>query len=763
MAPNDPFKSSDESKQKGHVFDRVSTGSRFMPVTFRNDEAIYEASNQYQNFYHLRQECLAQKTLFKDPDFPATERSLAMPNIANVRWRRPHDITPKARFFVDGASRFDICQGALNDCWLLTAAANLTAHPWLFKRVIPEDNGFEGDQYAGIFHFRFWQFGQWVEVVIDDRLPTDADGKLIFGRSASRNEFWSALLEKAYAKFYGSFGALDGGTAREAMQDLTGGLTEFFNPKKIIGKEEQLWDILCGGFELGSLFACNLKSDPSGETIPTGEGLLRGHAYSISKVHTIEGLHSEGTSSVRLLRVRNPWGMGGEWNGRWSDKSREWNAIDARERKRMGLTIENDGEFWIELNDFIKYFDRLEVCHLSPELHSIEEGESDEVPSQSIFRWQVSSLDGQWICDTTAGGNVTFLETFSLNPQYTVNVQQSTSSSSVVIALSQKFRRIDALPSLTIGFIVYRVTREDLRQKPVPMEFFKNSDHAIVGRSIYINAREVSCRLNLDPGLYLVIPSTFEPREEGEFLLRIFTTQGNTLHENDAILCFGTIDDRVPEQNQLFDSPRWPLLADAFYNLTDSKQRIDQHRLQEILWKHFFYRTTCGSTNKKDLNATHSKRAASSPWRKIFSYLQQICSCFWLHSIHRRREAQSIGNLLEQDDNSRRVELEQITKLLISRTGDEKVLGYDQFRTIVRDVYQWECVFRLYDTDGSGELDRKELRSALRSSGFNINNRILCKVLRQVEKLDRAQIELIDFVLCAAECRHAIDVVHQKP
>ena len=87
-----------------------------------------------QDFEALRQGCIDNGELFTDPEFPPDDQSLyfSQETPFAFEWKRASEITDGACLFEGGATRFDINQGELGDCWLLAALANLT----LNKRLL---------------------------------------------------------------------------------------------------------------------------------------------------------------------------------------------------------------------------------------------------------------------------------------------------------------------------------------------------------------------------------------------------------------------------------------------------------------------------------------------------------------------------------------------------------------------------------------------------------------------------------------------------
>jgi hypothetical protein len=56
------------------------------------------------------------------------------------------------------------------------------------------------------------------DVVVDDWLPVWDDRRLVFcSNKEEPNEFWAALLEKAYAKVCGNYENLEGGFTTDAL------------------------------------------------------------------------------------------------------------------------------------------------------------------------------------------------------------------------------------------------------------------------------------------------------------------------------------------------------------------------------------------------------------------------------------------------------------------------------------------------------------------------------------------------------------------
>ncbi|XP_066148437.1 calpain-A isoform X2 [Euwallacea fornicatus] len=727
-----------------------------------------------QDFYKLRDEQIENGALFEDPDFPATDSSLYFSQRPDrhYEWKRPHELCDNPQFFVEGYSRFDVQQGELGDCWLLAAAANLTLYHRLFLQIVPDDQDFD-DKYAGIFHFRFWQYGKWVDVVIDDRLPTYR-GQLIFLHSTEENEFWSALLEKAYAKLHGSYEALKGGSTCEAMEDFTGGVTEMY---ELEAAPPNLFQIMIKAYERASLMGCSIEPDPNVFEAQTPEGLVRGHAYSITRVQYVDIQTPNVTGKIPLLRLRNPWGNESEWNGAWSDGSPEWRFISESDKEELGLTFDTDGEFWMSFKEFQKFFSRVEICNLNPDSLSEE-----ELLEGNKKKWEMSVFEGEWVRGVTAGGCRNFLDSFWHNPQYRVTLTEvdegdEEGNCTAIVALMQKNRRQirnTGADLLTIGFAIYHLPYPDRVPKPLDMQFFKYN--ASVARSpSFINLREVSCRFKLPPGSYCIVPSTFDPNEEGEFMLRVFSENQNKMEENDQSIGYGDLDEKIeaepsPEEQQETDK-----VFEVFLKLAGDDKEVDWKELKEILDYSMRDELIAGSgvyykKEQNGLNASSVPLTEVSQTTDENNFLTQLLGLLCGHFCKDTplaeivpKSAQRTPVLATFAELTKSGFSKDVCRSLIAMmdTDQSGKLGYHEFKSLWVSLRNWKNAWSLYDIDKSGTFSGFELRNALQSAGYRLNNRAV-NVLMHRYGNKNGEVKFDDFIMCGAKVKTMIDTFKAK-
>uniref|UniRef100_A0A8C0ID79 Calpain-1 catalytic subunit n=1 Tax=Bubo bubo TaxID=30461 RepID=A0A8C0ID79_BUBBB len=609
-----------------------------------------------QDYEALKQECIESGTLFRDPQFPAGPSALGFKELGphssktrGVEWKRPSELVDDPQFIVGGATRTDICQGALGDCWLLAAIGSLTLNEELLHRVVPHGQSFQED-YAGIFHFQIWQFGEWVDVVVDDQLPTK-DGELLFVHSAECTEFWSALLEKAYAKLNGCYEALSGGSTTEGFEDFTGGVAEMYDLKR---PPRNMGHIIRKALERGSLLGCSIDITSAFDMeAVTFKKLVKGHAYSVTAFRDVNYRGQQ----EQLIRVRNPWvGHMGLCPAAGRPAGTAHTAIK------------------MSFRDFMREFSRLEICNLTP----------DALTKDELSRWHTQVFEGTWRRGSTAGGCRNHPATFWINPQFKIKLLEEDDdpgddevACSFLVALMQKHRRRERRVGgdmHTIGFAVYEVTPahpNGSQNVHLKKDFFlRNQSRA--RSETFINLREVSNQIRLPPGEYIVVPSTFEPHKEADFVLRVFTEKQSDTEE--------ITEDDIEDG-----------FKNMFQQLAGEDMEISVFELRTILNRVI--------ARHKDLKTDG------------FS----LDSC------------RNMVNLMDKDGSAR--------------------LGLVEFQILWNKIRSWLMIFRQHDLDKSGTMSSYEMRMALESAGFKLNNKLHQVVVARYADADMG-VDFDNFVCC---------------
>ncbi|XP_060113738.1 calpain-12 [Heteronotia binoei] len=665
-----------------------------------------------QNYEDLKRQSKQRGSLFTDPFFKASPESIGYNElgpgsmaIQRLIWKRPkvrskkrrndnsllfpQEICRYPRFICEGMSRTDVCQGQVGDCWFLAAAASLTLYPQLLRRVVPQEQSFEAEDYVGMFHFRFWQYGQWMDVVVDDLLPT-VDGKLLFVSSAERNEFWMPLLEKAYAKLNGSYEAMNGGYMNEAFVDFTGGIGETISLKT---PNPNLFRTIKEALRKRSMMGAHIQiKDLQEREANTPEGLVKGHAYSITAVYKLD----VGGKKVKLIRLRNPWGKV-EWRGRWSDHSPLWSDLDPVLQNKLRVSKE-DGEFWMQLVDFVRHFDTLELCHLSA-----DELQGKETPSS----WNLSCFQGCWVRGYTAGGRQNFNPsgTFWMNPQYHVSLREP---DELEVKRQKKMERQGQDPTCTLLVSLMQKDRRRSRQRgkdfllisfdifQVPMQYLQANSTAQrkallpglrpVGHPFFGYARDITGHLQLPPGDYLIIPSTQNPLEEADFTLRIFTEKAHQFSEIDDEI---TADEKTMQVMKAPTTGQDQTLEKTFLGQAGQDQQVGTAELQHIL-------------NKAMASLSHLQTDGFS-----LDACQRIIQDFGQSGVGR--------------------------------------LTLHEFLQLWTKIKEWEGIFIAYDKDRSGAMNFNEMRLALDAAGFHLNKQTIMALV-QIYANPWLQIDFDDFV-----------------
>jgi len=257
-----------------------------------------------------------------------------------IKWLRPHEfLNPdlkKIKVF-EGIDLNDVSRSHLAGCDLYSALAAMTEFP---QRLLNTFSIKEVNKY-GAYSVKFLISGIPVEIMLDDYFPCSTNQELLYSKPLT-NELWFLLLEKAFAKLYGSYNEIRNVPICEALELMTSMPSSQQDMHEL--DSETLWNRL-------------IEYDQKNYIVCAGT-YSQDEESGKNRILTVVSMYD--TQQYKIIKLRNHF-QDFQWDGMFTEKSKSSWTKELKEE--IGYTKGERSCVYMELQEFKRHFGFLAVCH----------------------------------------------------------------------------------------------------------------------------------------------------------------------------------------------------------------------------------------------------------------------------------------------------------------------------------------------------------------------------------------------------------------
>jgi hypothetical protein len=305
--------------------------------------------------------CESKGITFQDPNFGPSSRS-SMHSSKDWRLEDSRELEEKVDWvpaeqlkaakctFLQEIVPGDVRQGALRNRYLISCLNVLAEKPGLVKKLASQEQ-------HGLISIWLFINGAWTELLLDELLPVfkTEDGVSPAFAHTKSGDLWPNFFEKAYAKAYNSYAAIEGGSTTYTIRELTGAPYTVFTQFKDLNS---FWEKVKAALERDWILMCSCSTDEY-----KNEGLEADQVYPIIDLQEIISSFGKFTRLVKLRDHSKSF----SWTGRWSALSEEWTEAS---RKKFKVDEEREDVIWMNLEDLASIFDVVNISMVEPDFHS---------------------------------------------------------------------------------------------------------------------------------------------------------------------------------------------------------------------------------------------------------------------------------------------------------------------------------------------------------------------------------------------------------